>query len=94
MRSSLLGLLFGIFVLVGCGGRLEDRLNCRQACDRYADCLDSDYDVGACIDRCTDRAEESEEYSRRVDVCESCLEDRSCSEATVACAVDCADVVP
>lgn len=85
---------FAILLAVGCGSEVEDRLNCGDVCNRYQDCFDEDYDVDACIDRCTNEADEDTDFSRKVDACETCIDDRACSEATFACATECAGIVP
>ena len=80
-------------LLLSCSA-VEDALNCRQVCEKYQECFDSDYDVGECVDACTDEAAEDDDYSRRVDVCESCIDGLSCGEATFDCATNCVGIVP
>lgn len=80
-------------LLLSCSA-VEDAVNCRQVCDRYQECFDSDYDVSECVDTCTDEADEDDDYSRRVDVCESCIDGLSCGEATFDCATECVGIVP
>jgi hypothetical protein len=89
MLLSLLMLL-----LASCGGRVENRLNCRRVCNMYEDCVDSDYDTSDCISRCSSDAADDDDYARQVDICESCIDGRSCGEAFVACTTDCAPIVP
>jgi hypothetical protein len=92
-KFTLISLLFAAFAITACGGRVEDRLNCRRVCNTYQDCVDSDYDVRDCINRCSSDAADDDEYSRQVDHCETCLDGRSCAEA-LTCASDCAGIIP
>lgn len=88
-----LALALGLSNSLGCA-RVEDRLNCRAVCNAYADCIDSDYDTRDCISRCSSDAADDDEFSRQVDVCETCIDDRSCGESVFACTTECARVVP
>lgn len=68
--------------------------DCQSVCSRYQDCFNSDYDVGACRDRCRDKAAADKEFERKADACETCIDDRSCSSATFSCATECVGIVP
>jgi hypothetical protein len=95
-RSSLV-LAFGFFSALGCGEAVDEvtnTVNCASVCDRYAECFDSDFDVEGCTDRCEDDADASENREQRLEACNSCIDDRSCTSATFACATECAGIVP
>lgn len=59
----------------------------------YSDCIDADYDVGECVDRCEDNAANDDTFSDTADACENCLDDRSCT-GSFACADECIGIVP
>ena len=75
--------------LAGCVNKAQ----CGQICERYRDCFDSEYDVSDCVDDCVDESRDDSEYREQVDVCETCIEDRSCTES-FGCTAECANVVP
>ena len=85
------------FGLVGCSDTVDDvsnHIDCHQVCQRYADCFKSDYDVDGCTDKCKDSADDDAARERKLEMCDSCIEDRSCGEATFKCADDCLGIVP
>jgi hypothetical protein len=72
-----------------------DRItDCQQICERYSDCFDASYDVSACRTRCVDNARDSANFDQRVDECENCLDDRSCTSAVFGCGTECTTIVP
>ena len=95
-------LLFAFFVifamsigalLYGCDS-VDNAIDCRQICGRYASCWDTHYNVEACADRCRRDGEADRDYRRKSDICDACMDDRSCAAATFACASECAGIVP
>jgi hypothetical protein len=78
---------------VGCN-EIEQHAECVDVCDRYNECFDSSYDTEACIDRCSDDADQSAAFASQLNVCEACQDDRACSETVFPCADDCAGIVP
>ena len=95
-RSILLvgGLLAGASAGSGCVNAIDRITDCQDICARYSDCFDASYDVAACRSRCSDKASHSENFDQKVDECENCLDDRSCSSATFNCATQCTTIVP
>jgi hypothetical protein len=89
IAGFLLAVSLMSLVLAGCVNRAQ----CGQICERYRDCFDSDYDVGDCVDDCVDESRDDDEYKEQVDVCETCIQDRSCSES-FGCTAQCAGIVP
>ena len=81
-------LLFGLtFSLLG-GCALETLVDCRNLCDRYAECFDTSADVSECTTRCESRVEAGE--NDRADRCDSCLDDNAlCASAVAACSAEC-----
>lgn len=73
--------------------RVDSAIDCGGICERYASCYDRAYDVSACAARCRTSASESTDFRRKADVCNACLEGRSCVSA-FACASECLAVVP
>jgi hypothetical protein len=92
--------LFAISVVfalaVGCSAKdeIEQEIDCHSICDRYSECFDADYDVSACQDRCEDNVDQDPSYMDKVDACDNCIDDRSCTNATFACITECAGIVP
>lgn len=80
-------------ITASCADDVEEAFNCQQICQRYDDCVDDDYDVTACIDRCEENADADEDFAERADACEACLDDRSCGES-FPCVDECIGVVP
>lgn len=68
--------------------------DCQDVCSRYKSCFDSNYDVGACRDRCRSKAENDNTWQNKAAACSSCIDDKSCASATFSCATDCAGIVP
>jgi hypothetical protein len=88
-------LLLGSFgVAVTSCGETDRFFDCQSVCSRYKTCFDSNYDVGACRSRCRDKAEADSAFQQKADACESCIDDKSCTEATFKCGTQCAGVVP
>ena len=92
-----LAMALGLTGLVGCGDTVDEITNsvdCHTVCKRYADCFDADYDVDGCSDRCENRAGSDDDRQRQLRACDACIDDRSCTSATFACAGDCVGIVP
>jgi hypothetical protein len=89
--------LLGALAFIGCSEAADEvtnTVNCASVCNRYQECFDSDFDVEGCTDRCEDDADASENREERLESCDSCIDDKSCSEATFNCASQCAGIVP
>lgn len=70
------GLLLGA---TDCG--VKEYLNCREICNKKKECgSDSNYDVSNCVDVCSTNANQSSEYSRKVDTCKECESGISCDD--------------
>jgi len=78
----------------GCVNEIDRITDCQDICSRYSDCFDGDYDVAACRSRCSENARDSETFDQKVDLCENCFDDRSCTSAVFGCATECATIVP
>lgn len=78
---------------IGCG-EADRTFDCQQVCNRYKECVDKDYDVGACRSRCGDNADDSASFEAKADACEDCLDNKSCTGAVFTCATECAGIVP
>ena len=74
-------------LLAGCS-QVSEKIDCTKVCNRYQECFDSDYDVDACVDECSNNDDVNE-----ADECESCIDDLSCTES-FACTPECAGIVP
>lgn len=92
---AVAGGLMGFVVGFGGGcGEAKTAFDCQEVCQRYHDCFDGDYDVGACRSRCRANAESDQTYENKANACASCIGDRSCIGDTFHCATECAGVVP
>ena len=91
-----LSLVLGFGALVGCSAAddISNSIDCHQVCERYRDCIKSDYDVDGCTDKCENSADNNDDRQRKLKMCDDCLEDRSCTDATFNCADDCVGIVP
>jgi len=86
--------LIGSVLGGGCANEIDRVTDCQDICARYSDCFDASYDVSSCRTRCADNARATESFDQKVDQCENCLDDRSCSSAVFACTTECATIVP
>lgn len=89
-------MLVALHVSFGCGAaeEIDQELDCKTICDRYADCFDEDYDVEECQSNCSQKAEQDRDHADKVNACEACIDDRSCSEGTFKCTTKCVGIVP
>lgn len=80
-----------LFSLTQAGCGVKEYFNCRSICEKKRECgTDSNYNVGNCIDRCSDNANNSDEYSRQVNTCKECVDPLACNDAKLAtCFVTC-----
>ena len=85
-----------LFLAFGCDAadEIEAEIDCRSVCDRYSECFDGDYDVSACQNDCENSIDSGELEQSDLDECDSCIEDRSCADATFSCATECLSIVP
>ena len=82
---------------VGCSDTVDqitNSIDCHTVCKRYADCFKADYDVDGCTDKCKSSADSDDERQRKLKMCDTCIDDRSCTDATFNCADDCLGIVP
>lgn len=100
LRTGLLGslLLLGIGS-AGCDDgaveRVQNRLDCREICERYADCIGGENDVDECRESCRDKALENDDWEAKVGRCSDCVsDDDSCVEDAFKCSADCVGIVP
>ena len=86
-----------LLLTTACGDdpeRVANRITCSDVCQRYADCFDANYDVEGCVDRCTNDATADEEKEERLEVCQACIDERSCASAVFSCTTECTPFVP
>jgi hypothetical protein len=94
---SALAIGASTFAVLGCSDTIDEisnSIDCHQVCQRYADCFKSDYDVDGCTDKCENSADNDEARERKLETCNTCIDDRSCTDATFNCADDCIGIVP
>jgi hypothetical protein len=90
-------LLVGVVAAASSGSGCDSAkaaFDCQQVCERYKDCYNQDYDVGACRNQCRSMAEKNDTWQDKADDCASCIGDKSCLNATFSCATECAGIVP
>ncbi len=73
---------------------IKNTVTCADVCSRYQDCIDDEVDVGDCTSKCEDEATEDESVEDRLEGCETCLDDKSCSDSVFRCSDDCIGIVP
>ena len=85
------------FVIAGTGcSEVGSTIDCHKICNRYKDCVDSNYDVDNCESRCqADSSDKDKDAAleKAADDCEKCQDDKACAE-NGQCAVACASIVP
>ena len=89
--AAVAALLLGNFA-VACSDA-DNVVSCAQVCDKYQDCINSDYDVVECTTSCEDTANDSANRQKQLDSCASCIDDRSCTGAVFNCTTECATVI-
>lgn len=93
-------LFFASFVLgsvaLGCSAAdsVTNHFTCNDVCQTYADCFDSNYDVGECKNRCEDKANDSNRKQDSLDECHACIKDKSCVADIASCSGSCGNFVP
>ena len=91
-------LFFALILMISSGcavvQRVDTAIDCHGICARYASCFNKTYDTDACEDRCRASARADVAFRRKADVCNACITERSCVEATFACVTECVSVVP
>lgn len=80
---------------VHCGSETFDAAkDCQQICNKFEDCVDSDFDTSACADRCRDLSDGDSDFQSKRDTCEACIDaNEACAEAGTQCAAECAPVI-
>lgn len=81
--------------LLGCEAtdKIENKITCSGVCNRYKDCFDSDYNVESCTESCESEANASEDKDRKLEQCDTCIDDESCTAAAFGCATECAGII-
>lgn len=94
MRNIFLGVcaLAGV-AFTGCG-EADKLFDCNAVCNKYKTCFNDKYDVGACRNRCKDKADADKSFQQKADVCESCIDGKSCAGSAFSCTTECAGIVP
>ncbi|CAN5716422.1 hypothetical protein BH09MYX1_BH09MYX1_00070 [soil metagenome] len=87
-------LLIPIVVIASACSSIDNAIDCHTICQRYADCFSSSYDVSACESRCKDNSSKDSNYQNKVNTCDACIDDKSCTSATFTCASNCNGIVP
>ncbi len=88
-----LGMCFaGVSACSSTVDEVKDEVDCTQVCKRYADCVNNDYDVSACQDKCEADADDSQARRDKLRACDDCLDDKSCTGSLV-CADECAGII-
>ena len=78
----------------GCDTAIDRAYDCNAICNKYKDCVNANYDAGACADRCRDNTAASESFEDKADECQACVDDRSCAGAVFGCGSECIGIVP
>ena len=95
-RALLLSSAFSIVNLFGCAENpvttIDRSSDCAQICDKYKDCLNADYNTSKCRDRCTDMKDPK--GTDKINRCQDCIKDSSCSGSVFKCTTECGGIVP
>jgi hypothetical protein len=94
---------FGLAAFIGlavaaCGDddpfqSIDRSTDCAAICDKYQECIGGDdYDTDKCSDDCSDMKTDSQ--SNKIDACQDCIENRSCTNSVFNCTAECAGIVP
>jgi hypothetical protein len=70
-----------IAVAAACSS-VDNAIDCHTICQRYSDCFNSSYDVSACESRCKNNSSADKDFQNKVNTCDACIDDKSCSSAT------------
>jgi hypothetical protein len=73
--------------------KIENKITCSDVCNRYRDCFNANYDTAACSDKCEAEANTNQDKDRRLELCNTCIDDQSCTSAVYDCATDCAGII-
>jgi hypothetical protein len=90
-RSSLWLAL--VLFSVSCSGPIDRALDCSSICNRFEECFDSDFDSQSCAEDCRNNAQEDQDFADQADACESCIDERACTE-NFSCVDECFGIVP
>lgn len=95
IATAIVGLVFVGSVMAGCGAAdaIDNKITCRDVCNRYKECVDDDYNVDSCASECEAEANADEDKERQLEICDECIEDRSCGGAVFNCTTECASVI-
>ena len=95
-RMLLLSSAFALASLFSCAENpvttIDRSSDCAQICDRYKDCINSDYNTSGCRDKCTDMKDPK--GTEKIDRCHDCIKGNSCSGSVFKCTTECAGIVP
>lgn len=96
MTAFIRPLLLGLGLLIGASacGKFDAKLDCDAICERYRSCFDTDYNVSSCSDRCQDSANADDNFDRKVEICDTCIDGISCTATAFECAADCSSIIP
>lgn len=69
---------------------ITNKWDCHDICQNYASCVNDNYDVDACEDRCKTNASNSENTQSKLDDCHDCIGDHdSCVSDIANCTSSC-----
>ncbi|MES1173630.1 MAG: hypothetical protein ABUL62_04805 [Myxococcales bacterium] len=69
---------------------ITNKFDCKDVCQRYADCVNNGYDVSACDDRCQSDASNSDAKQQKLDDCHDCIgSNDSCVKDIAECSSSC-----
>jgi hypothetical protein len=93
--ATILAVLTVGLAAVSCDAadKVENKITCADVCNRYKDCFDSDYDVDECTDECEAEANSDEDKDQRLEDCDECIDDESCTSSAFECSTECAGVI-
>ena len=97
MRTAfaLSSLLF-VALAGGCNPvtEIDESVDCRDVCNRYATCYNASYDTASCRYRCEGLVDADGGRSRAANDCDTCMDDMSCVSAVFTCGTACRGILP
>jgi hypothetical protein len=90
---GVIGLAVASFAAGSCDS-VDAAFDCQAVCQRYHDCFNTSYDVGACRSSCRTRSANDPNVRGAADTCAACIDDKSCTSGLFTCGASCSSIVP
>src|SRR6188472_2575513 len=82
--------------LIGCGDDDDDDVvdttTCADVCNTYQECVEGDFNVGACESNCNEQTDAYDDPEAALEGCQDCINELSCN-GTFECEDACANII-